>query len=188
MEEHTIKSAAICFAALLIACMAREAAIDRETCFAETGDVAIAACTRLIESGEFMGNGLAPIYFNRGVTWYDMGDHDRAIQDYNEAIKLNPNFEQAFFNRGNAFDENEQFERAIQDYDRAIALKPDYAKVFNNRGYAYDEEGAFDRAIQDYDRAIALKPDYAKAFNNRAISYAKKSQYAYSGSSLIAWS
>ena len=68
------------------------AAIDRETCFAETGDVAISACTRLIESGEFMGNSLAAIYFNRGVTWYDMGDHDRAIQDYNEAIKLNPNF------------------------------------------------------------------------------------------------
>jgi hypothetical protein len=41
------------------------AAIDRETCFAETGEVAIAACTRLIESGEFMGNGLAAIYFNR---------------------------------------------------------------------------------------------------------------------------
>jgi hypothetical protein len=49
MEEHTIKSAGICFAALLVACMAHAAALDRETCFKETGDVAIAACTRVPE-------------------------------------------------------------------------------------------------------------------------------------------
>ena len=134
---------------LLVACTARAAAVDSETCFKETGDVAIAACTRLIESGEFTGNGLAAIYFNRGVTWYEMGNYDRAIQDYNEATKLNPNFEQAFFNRGNAYSEKGQFERAIQDYNRAIELKPDYAKAFNNRGYVYDEKGEFDHAIQD---------------------------------------
>jgi tetratricopeptide (TPR) repeat protein len=74
-----------------------------------------------------------------------MGDHDRALQDYNEAIKLNSNFEQAFFNRGNAYDEEGQFGRAIQDYNRAIELKPDYAKAFNNRGYVYDEKGEFDQ-------------------------------------------
>jgi len=67
MRLREFKSAAICFAALLVACMARAAAIDRETCFKETGHVAIAACTRLIESGESVGNGLAAIYFNRGV-------------------------------------------------------------------------------------------------------------------------
>ena len=172
MRRREFKSAAICFAALLVACTARAAAVDSETCFKETGDVAIAACTRLIESGEFTGNGLAAIYFNRGVTWREMGDHDRAIQDYTEAIKLNPNFEQAFFNRGNAYEEKGQLERAIQDYNRAIELKPDYAKAFNNRGYVYDEKGEFGHAIQDYDRAVALKPDYAKALNNRGISYA----------------
>ena len=56
MRLREFKSAAICFAALLVACMARAAAVDRETCFEETGDVAIAACTRLIDSGEFIGN------------------------------------------------------------------------------------------------------------------------------------
>ena len=108
MRLREFKSAAICFAALLVACTARAAAIDSEMCFKETGDVAIAACTRLIESGEFTGNGLAAIYFNRGVTWYEMGNYDRATQDYNEATKLNPNFEQAFFNRGNAYAEKGQ--------------------------------------------------------------------------------
>jgi len=46
-----------------------------------------------------------------------MDDHDRAIQDYDEAIKLNSNFEQAFFNRGHAYDKKGQFGRAIQDYN-----------------------------------------------------------------------
>lgn len=153
------------------------AAVDRQTCFEETGEVAIAACTRLISSGEFDGDALAVIYFDRGVTWYTIGEYDRAIQDYDRALKLTPQFAQAVFNRGNALDEKGQFDRAIQDYDQAIKLNPNYAMAFNNRGYVWDERHDFDRAIKDYDRAIDLNPQYAQAFNNRGVAYAHKGDW-----------
>jgi tetratricopeptide (TPR) repeat protein len=155
------------------------AAADKETCFKEEGNTAVAACTRLIESEDFVVNGLAVIYYNRGATLYDMGQYDRAIQDYDAAIKLNPNFGQAVFNRGNAYDEKGQYDRAIQDYNLAIELSPDYAKVFNNRGYVYDEKREYDRAIRDYDRALELNPSYAEALNNRGIAYGKMGEYIH---------
>jgi tetratricopeptide (TPR) repeat protein len=149
-------------------------AVDPQTCFEETGEAAIAACTRLIESGKFDGNTLAVIYFDRGVTLYNIREYDRAIQDYDQALELNPQFAQAVFSRGNALGEKGQFDRAIQDYGQAIKLNPNYAIAFNNLGYVWDEMHDFDRAIEDYDRAIDLNPQYAQAFNNRGMAYANK--------------
>lgn len=153
------------------------AAVDTQTCFEETGEPAIAACTRLITSERYDGDNLAVIYFDRGVTWYAIREYDHAIEDYDRALELNPQFAQAVFNRGNALDEKGQFVRAIQDYDQAIKLNPNYAMAFNNRGYVWDERHDFDRAIKDYDRAIDLHPQYAQAFNNRGIAYANKGDW-----------
>ena len=49
---------------------------------------------------------------------------DRAIEDYDQAIRLNPNFAEAFYNRGVAYDGKGQPDRAIEDYDQAIRLNP----------------------------------------------------------------
>jgi tetratricopeptide (TPR) repeat protein len=81
-----------------------DAVDDQEIYFKERGDAAIAACTRLIETGGFAQNDLAEIYYNRGVTWYDEGAYDRVIEDYDQALKLNPNFTPAVFKRGNSYD------------------------------------------------------------------------------------
>src|SRR5262249_3842694 len=148
-----------------------------DTCSRDSGDGAIAACTALIASGELSDLDLAAIYFNRGITWYQQGAWDQAIEDYSEAIELNPRFAQAFFSRGNALDSKREFDRAIEDYDRAIKLDPTYAKAFNNRALVWDEKRQYDRAIQDYGRAIILNPTYAQAFNNRGVAYVHKGEY-----------
>ena len=49
--------------------------------------------------------GYASAFYNRGIAWRRKGDLDRAIADYDQAIKLNPRFSVAFNNRGNAFDD-----------------------------------------------------------------------------------
>ena len=63
---------------------------DSRTCSNASGEVAIAACNRAIQSRTFRGRGLAVLYQNRGVEWDAKRDYDRAIADYTEAIKLNP--------------------------------------------------------------------------------------------------
>jgi tetratricopeptide (TPR) repeat protein len=104
-------------------------------------------------------------------------DGSAAIQDYDQAIKLNPNDTHAFNNRGNAYANKGQYDRAIQDYDQAIKLDPNYAAAFDGRGFAYNAKGQYDRAIQDYDQAIKLNPNDAYAFNGRGVAYNAKGQY-----------
>jgi tetratricopeptide (TPR) repeat protein len=73
---------------------------DAQTCEKASGDVAIAACTRSIESGQFTGHNLAVDYSNRGVEYKTKGDYDHAIADYNDAIRLDPKYTDAYYNWG----------------------------------------------------------------------------------------
>jgi len=142
------------------------AAQDTQTCAKSSGDEAIAACTRAIDSGRHKGETLATLYYNRGWEYDEKREYERAIRDYDRAIRINakPNY---FTNRGLAYASLEDFDRAIDDYDEAIRMDPEHETAWNNRGVAYEKKGQLPRALKDFDKAIEIKPDYKKALDNR---------------------
>ena len=94
-----------------------------------------------------------------------------AIDDYDEAIRINPKDAVAYFNRGTTYHSLNKKKRAIEDYDQAIRLNPEYADAYHNRGTTYRDLGQFKRAIEDYDQAIHLNPGDAVAYSNRGNAY-----------------
>jgi tetratricopeptide (TPR) repeat protein len=151
---------------------------DIEKCDKATSpDVAIAYCTQAIESRQFRGKLLAFAFYKRGNAYYGKGDHDRAISDYNQAIRLNPSDVNSRSNRGAAYARKRDYDRAIEDYDEAIRLNPNNADAFSNRGVAYARKGDYDRAIQDYDEAARLNPNHANALYGRGNAYRRKGDY-----------
>jgi len=62
------------------------AANDGETCAKASGDEAIAACTRAINSGRYSGHQLAALFNNRCSEWNGKHESDKAIEDCNQAI------------------------------------------------------------------------------------------------------
>src|SRR3982750_2321414 len=126
---------ALSFAAVLTAAFVPPAlADDWETCAKGAGDEAIAACTRAIKSGTYNGKTLALAYSNRGVEWRAKGDLAKAIADYDEAIKHDPQQAAAYNNRGIAYASAAEYDKAIADYDKAVELNPTYASALKNRG------------------------------------------------------
>lgn len=122
----------------------------------------------------------AAIYFYKaGAHYYKTGANeiDLAIADLTMAIKIKPDFVQAFNNRGFLYDERGEYDRAIADYDKAIEINADDAEVYNNRGCTYDKKGEYDRAIADYNRAIEFDPKLVEAYNNRGVTYSKQGEY-----------
>jgi tetratricopeptide (TPR) repeat protein len=69
-----------------------------------SADQRISGCTSIIQSGRETPRNLAIAYYSRGLAYYDKGDDDRAIAEYNEAIRLDPKFAYAYSNRGLAYD------------------------------------------------------------------------------------
>src|SRR6516162_10540792 len=136
-----------------------------------TDDQTIAGCTRVIQSGRENQRDLASAYYNRGLAYGHKGDFDRAIRDFDQAIKINPNYVEALYSRGLTYSNKGLWDRAIQDYDEAIKLNPNYVRAISNRGSAYLAKRQYDRAIQDYDQAIKLDPNEAIPLNNRGNAY-----------------
>ncbi|CAD8196501.1 unnamed protein product [Paramecium octaurelia] len=113
----------------------------------------------------------ATVYYNRGVLFKQQGEKEKALQDYNMAIKLNPNYATAYINRGVLFKQQGEKEKALQDYNMAIKLNPNYATVYINRGNLFNEKGEKEKALQDYNMAIKLNPNYTNAYYNRGVLF-----------------
>jgi tetratricopeptide (TPR) repeat protein len=120
---------------------------------------------------------LAQAAVNRGNSAAKTGDYEFAVADYTEAIRLKPDYSDAFSNRGTAYEGLKQYDKAIADYSEAIRLKPDYAPAFFNRGLAYCYLEQYDKAIADYSEAIRLESDDAEAFYSRGLAYYNLKQY-----------
>src|SRR5690349_3083426 len=100
------------------------AADDAATCRRASGAAALEACTRSIESGTYQGHALAVLLYNRGYEYHDADDHDRAIADFNEAIRIDPGYAKAFYGRAGRYAAKRDYVRALADYDEAIRLDP----------------------------------------------------------------
>jgi tetratricopeptide (TPR) repeat protein len=62
-------------------------------------------------------------FFSRGLAWYEKGEYDKAIKDYDEAVRLNPKDDGAFFNRGVAWKAKGENEKAEKDFAEAKRLR-----------------------------------------------------------------
>ena len=118
-----------------------------------------------------IANFRATAYNNSGLASKTKGDFDRAITDFSEAIRLNPQRTSAYDYRGNAYEAKGDLDRAIADYNEAIRLYPKFATAYYDRGNAYSTKGEFERAIADYSQVIRIHPKHPAGFTNRGRAY-----------------
>jgi lipoprotein NlpI len=154
---------------------AAQPAVDAEKCRGITGnpDLAIKHCTAAINSGKFSGRPLAEIYFSRAVEWTNKGEIERAIADYDAAIRVDPKYAEAYHNRGLLRAAKGESDRAIADYDAALRLDDKDTDVYLSRAIEWAIRGDYARAIADYDAVLRLQPLSAPALfgRGRALFY-----------------
>ena len=129
-------------------------------------ELQIDGCTAVIDSGERTPAAVTA-YNNRGDAYAEKGDYDRAVQDFDQSIKLNPTNAKPFNNSGIAYLKKGEYDLAIKNLDEAIRLNPNYVKAFVNRAETYQKKYEYDRAAHDYDEAIRLEPNSKVAWAGR---------------------
>lgn len=119
----------------------------------------------------------AQIYNCRGAAYLAHGDQDKALADFDEALKLNDTDPTIYFNRGNVWKAREEYAKAIRDYDRALRLDANYLAAYNNRGSVWFSKEDYDKALADYDQVLQRDPKNLKARYNRANAWEAKGKY-----------
>jgi uncharacterized caspase-like protein len=136
----------------------KNAAADFVRCF-------IVAVTLLAWSGA-LAQTTAEAYVRSGISWSLKSDFDRAIADYNQALRINPQYAAAYLGRGVAWEMKGNLDRAIADFNQALRINPQYAEAYFNRGIAWVSKRDYDRAIADYTQALRINPQLTQAKEN----------------------
>ncbi len=109
----------------------------------------------------------ADAFFHRGNACLPLNHFEEALENYEQALAIQPNHAQALSNRGNIFIIQERFEQALDSFDRALAIQPNYADALANRGTALMHLQRFDEALASFNQAVTLHINHAGVFFNQ---------------------
>ena len=108
----------------------------------------------------------AILYNISGACYASLGQMDTAVNRYEKALDIKPDYADAHNNLAITLQGLDQLDAAVERYKKALAIKPDYAEAHYNLGDTLHKLGQLDASVRSYEKAIAIKPDYAEAHNN----------------------
>ena len=113
-----------------------------------------------------------PLLYNiSGVCHKASGHLDVAVEYFEKALAIKPDYTEVNYNLGLTHQELGQLDAAVESYKKALAVNPNYAEAHNNLGVTLKELGQLDSAVECYEKAITTQPDYAEAHNNLGLAF-----------------
>ncbi len=117
------------------------------------------------------GGKSAAEYLVAGKSLYAKGDYQAAINEFDQAARLDPMNGLVFFHRALAKEKSGLTEDAIKDYNAVILLRVSLREAYFNRGTIYLNKKDYKLAIADLTASIKFDPKYEDAIFNRGLAY-----------------
>ena len=173
-QPRTVAAVAV-LAATLAAAFSASAQTDQQIAWCNGEDNAaheqsISGCTAMIQSGAYGGEELAIIFDNRGIAYFKDGQLESAIQDYDQAIRLRPNFLSALISRGFAYLKMKNYGSAIAAFDAALEAYPENAPALYGRALAQRADGDAIEANAEIAAARRLDPAIVQELATLGVS------------------
>ena len=110
-----------------------------------------------------------------GSALNDKGDLEAAIESYKQALKIKPDYAEAYNNMGIALKDKGDLEVAIESYKQALKIKPDYAEVYRSLSniHRYKEHDEYFLKMQSLCQSSSLS-DEQRCHLNFALSKASE--------------
>jgi tetratricopeptide (TPR) repeat protein len=115
------------------------------------------------------------IFYQRGLLYAEIGEKTKAINDFNETIKIIPTIAAVYYDRGNLYRKQEMYDKSLDDYNIAIQLYPKFSDAFYNRGIIHFLKEEYELAFEDYKITLEINPNDNDARINliKTIKYLK---------------
>ncbi|WP_315757771.1 MULTISPECIES: J domain-containing protein [unclassified Bradyrhizobium] len=119
----------------------------------------------------------AASFLKRGMDRSRQGDLERAVADFDEAIRLAPRNADLYRYRARDLVRMGRIDRALGDFERAIRLDPNDPVLFHDRGLAFQRKGDLDEALVDLDHAVRMGFSDAGMYSDRGAVWLAKGRY-----------
>lgn len=106
-------------------------------------------------------------YLKSGIEKFKNKEYEKAIEDYTNAIKLNPNFSIAYYNIGLSYNFLNKSDLALQNFDKAIELNSKFVEAYYNRATIFANSNRFDQSLFELDKVIELDSKFPNALTLR---------------------
>jgi len=113
-----------------------------------------------------------------GWYYYNKDLFYRALEEFNTALELDPNYGEALNGLAYTYAEMGDYAQAIEYFKRYASVSPGDANPFDSMGDLYFRMGQLDEALAQYKEAIFVKPGFLYTSRNIAYIYALKEDYA----------
>jgi tetratricopeptide (TPR) repeat protein len=110
----------------------------------------------------------AKFYYSQAQNKYLNKDYKGAILNYTQAIKINPNYADAYTGRGLAYRSLQDYQKAILDCTQAIKINPNYADAYRDRGSVFVLLKNYQKGMNDLNQAIKINPNDGLAYFYRS--------------------
>lgn len=110
-------------------------------------------------------------YFERGEQYYDRGEYEEALKDFNKVIELDENYKGVYLKRGNVHYYLNKYRESLLDYEEEEKRSGEWYSLYYNKGSIYFDLKQYDKSIDEYSKAIAKQDNYSPAYNNRGVAY-----------------
>ena len=133
--------------------------------------VALALISKAIHHSSHHAN----FYLNRGRIFHQLNHIEQAIDDYTQALKLDPS-PHTYFERARAYDTLGKLIEAISDYDSVIQQQANHIQAYYHRGNALGTLGHYDLARVSFEKVLQHEPRNALAHFGKGIAFEKQFQ------------
>ncbi len=118
-------------------------------------------------------------YYQQGQTFYQLKRYTDALNSYDKALKINPDYLEALQGKSDALLALKRYSEALNTYEKAIQINPDSAwSAWLGRGQALDKLGKNQEALESFDRVLSLNPAASQAWQGKADIYLELQQYS----------
>jgi tetratricopeptide (TPR) repeat protein len=98
-------------------------------------------------------------HYSLGVVYSEKGDVGMAKEEFDKALKYNPNLGEAAVNLGSIYGDEGKYELALEYYQKALQIGTDSAFVLYNMGIVYHNQGFWDKARENYESSLYIRED-----------------------------
>jgi tetratricopeptide (TPR) repeat protein len=145
---------AIALIALFVATAAAAADDVSEDCRNQTPERRIAPCTAIIDAPDTAPAVRVEAFFLRALAYWELSQRERAVHDYDQAIRIDPQFAPALNNRADAYLRLGKPEQGVPDIDRALEIAPQDPIYNATHGQIGQTLGDRDGAMRDHEAAM----------------------------------